>query len=105
MTNIKGEFILPPIKTFTIEDTEKDQARKVLEEAAELFCAATGYEKFKRLGSDVKDGFLNDTISEALDTIQVVCNMLEMLGVSNDDIVKAYELVVKKNQERGRYDD
>ena len=104
MTNTKGEVTLPPIKTFTIEDSVKDQARKVLEEAAELFSAANEYEKFKGIGQNVKEVYLNDIISEALDTIQAVCNLLEMLNVWDDDIVKAYELVFEKNKERGRYD-
>lgn len=91
MANIKGEIILPPIKTFTIEDSVKDQARKVLEESAELFGA-------------VNDGMYNHAISEAMDTVQSICNLLEMLGSSDEDIERNYRNVVAKNKARGRYD-
>lgn len=96
--NCTGEVTLPPIKTFTIEDTVKDQARKVLEEAAELFNVANECEK------EYSISMFDNVVSESMDTIQAVCNLLEMLNVWDDDIVKAYDLVLKKNKERGRYD-
>lgn len=103
---MQGEIILPPIKTFTIEDSVKDQARKVLEEAAELFAEVNEYAACQKICNDASFGwsYRENAILEAMDTIQAVCNLLEMLDVWNDDIVEAYEAVVRKNQLRGRYE-
>lgn len=87
---MNGEIVLPPIETFTREENAKDQARKVLEEAAELFGA-------------VNDGMYHYAVEEAMDTIQAVCNLIEMLEISDDEIKGNYKKVVQKNKARGYY--
>ena len=90
---MNGEIVLPPIETFTREENVKDQARKVLEEAAELFVAVTD-NRFD----------LSETVCEAMDTIQAICNLLEMMEVTDQQIEISYKDVVYKNKKRGYYD-
>lgn len=87
---MNGEIILPPIETFTREENVKDQARKVLEEAAELFSA-------------INDGMYQYALEEAMDTVQAICNLLEMLEFSDYEIEAYYKSVVAKNKARGYY--
>ena len=91
--NIKGEIILPPIKTFTIEDNEKCQALKVLEEASEVVEAVKNPDKD-----------LSELVEEVMDTIQACCNLLELYCVTDSEIEISYRDVVDKNTKRGRYD-
>lgn len=94
MTNIKGEIVLPPIKTFAIEENAKDQALKVLEEAAEVVEAVKNPDKD-----------LSEKVEEVMDTIQACCNLLEKLEVTDLEIRISYQDVVDKNTKRGRYDE
>lgn len=78
-----------PIKSFGLSE----EVKKVIEEAAEVR-AAYQYDSCAKI------------IEETFDTMQVCANILEILMPENADWNYAYKnLVVKKNIERGYYDD
>ena len=72
---------------------DKEQAKKVLEEAAEVF----GAWQNRELGI-VCDSLLD----EIADLITASCNLASALGF--DDLRPAMEACRKRNEERGRYD-
>lgn len=83
-------FAFPKIDTFTIEANSKQQALKVLEEAAEVVDA-------------VKREDRRDTLEEVMDLAQALANLCEFLGYDEFDLAVAYRRVYEKNKERGRY--
>lgn len=89
-----------------------DEAKKVLEEAAEIRGELRG-ERY-RIGNDDGAESINDmqeeTLLEAFDTMQAAANFIEAYikerfksGYCNWQ--ELYEKVVTKNQQRGYYDD
>lgn len=85
------------VAVFPNVEANKDQALKIVEEAAEVFGA------WQTWTDD--DGCINDReaiASECADVIQAVANMLYAIGV--DDATLAMEACRKRNEERGRYD-
>ena len=93
------------IATFHADCTDKEAARKVVEEAAEVFSA---WETLSH--SVVLDGIgFNSHIElrtaaladELADCITACCNLAERYGI---DIQAALDRVERKNRERGRYD-
>lgn len=85
------------VAVFPNAKADKEQALKIVEEAAEVFGA------WQTWTDD--DGCINDReaiASECADVIQAVANMLYAIGV--DDATLAMEACRKRNEERGRYD-
>lgn len=82
-----ARVILPAVETFMAGTTEREQAMKVLEEAAEVM-AAQRLEDRERV------------IEECADVIQATCNLLRMLGVSN--MINPMAACNRRNRERGR---
>lgn len=83
MTYVK----LTNVRTFPGVKPTKEQALKVLEEAAEVV------EALKR-GEDANE--------EIADTIQACCNLAASLGVT--DLTPHLARCEERNRERGRYD-
>ena len=88
------------VQTFGDVRSDKAQALKVLEEAAEVFGA---WQLWDDLDPDEKcDGFSAACLmSECADVIQATCNLLAAYGVT--DFTVFMETCWKRNVERGRY--
>ena len=97
MTYVK----LTNVRTFPSAEPTKEQALKVLEEAAEVFGAW-------QLMRDTTDAGLNpkyemaDLMDEIADTIQACCNLAASLGVT--DLTPYLARCEERNRRRGRYD-
>ena len=74
--------------------TDKEAARKVVEEAAEVFSA---WEDDQRTGADWT---LADLADELADCVTACCNLAARYGL---DLQAALVRVEKRNEERGRY--
>ena len=83
------------ISTFPGIRADKNQAVKVLEEAAEIFGAWQAYDN-DRENADR----LRDLTNECADLITATCNLLKGLGV--DDMHQAMSECEKRNEKRGR---
>ena len=104
------------VSTFRSDCSDKEQALKVLEEAAEVFGAwqvlvgaQEDYSYLGRYDGDYSgEGYYLDEISaakrclsdEIADVITTACNLAERCGL---DIDSALERCEKRNRERGRY--
>ena len=89
----KGGCIqLPCVYTFVIEENDKAQALKVLEEASELVEA-------------VKAGDDEAALYEAMDVYQALGNLIEQRKWTDDQVARSYKKVVACNKLRGRYGD
>lgn len=89
MTYIK----LGNVRPFPGVQPTKEQALKVVEEAAEVFGA------WQRYGADDWKDVLLDEIA---DTIQASCNLAAALGVT--DLTPYLARCEERNRRRGRYD-
>lgn len=89
---VHGYIQLPAVHTFVIENDEKSQALKVLEEAAELTEA-------------IKGGDHEAALEEAMDVHQALGNLIELMGWTDAQISSAYARVKVRNRQRGRYGD
>lgn len=97
------------VKPFVLDCTDKEQACKVLEEAAEVFGAwqvvetcghidAPNVCDCKRYADDCAvKAYLADEIA---DVIQAACNLAERYGI---DVAAAMQRCEERNRERGRY--
>lgn len=98
MTYVK----LTNVRTFPSAEPTKEQALKVLEEAAEIFGAW-------QLMRDTAEAGLNPRhetaylMDEIADTIQASCNLAAALGVT--DLTPYLARCEERNRERGRYDE
>jgi hypothetical protein len=90
--------------------SEKSQATKPLEEAAEAFGQWQLMEKERerrRQGEpDILAcaAFREGIIYECCDTIQAACNLMARVGAGADEVSEAMEDVHTSNERRGRYD-
>jgi len=82
---------------FDIEKTPRDQACKILEEAAETFSAVERFEIFR---DDPSKRW--DVLDEIADVIQAALNLAYKIEFDAFDIDEAMTLCEKKNKERGR---
>lgn len=83
-------------------EPSKEQAGKVLEEAAELYAAWQIYEQAKRLGDERRASAARQHFEdEAADVVQAVGNLCDSEGVS--DLRHAQKACVMRNRLRGRY--
>lgn len=96
MRNYKG---YPKVPTFVIEESMKEQGKKVLEEASELFAAVQEYDKnpTRETRKRVRE--------EAADVNQALMNCLEMIGVNevtmDEDVMDCFA----RNYARGRFEE
>lgn len=87
---MEGYIQLPAVYTFVLENDEKAQGLKVLEEASELSEA-------------VKSGDEEAARYEAMDVLQALGNLIERMGWSDEQMREAYNKVKARNKIRGRY--
>lgn len=91
--------IIEEIKTFAVECSEKTQALKPLEEAAEVFGAWQKYDIHRDYDSEI----LRDcVIDECADVVCSVCNLVERLGCTEQEFSKAINRCNQRNMARGR---
>jgi NTP pyrophosphatase (non-canonical NTP hydrolase) len=83
------------VATFPDAKPDKEQAKKVLEEAAEVFGAWQAYDN--RPWSIYRTERLK---SECADVVQAVANMLAAIGV--EDFTEYMQACEARNRERGR---
>ena len=76
------------VRTFDVGGDRKQQAKKIVEEACEVFSA-------------VESGDHERIVAEAADVITAVCNLLAMVGVR--DAREAMRSCSARNAERGRF--
>lgn len=84
------------VSTFPNVEADKEQAKKVLEEAAEVYAAWQEWNEGGMLYSDRVN-----IAEECADLITATCNLLAALGVQ--DVREALALCELKNRKRGRY--
>lgn len=81
---------------------DKEQAVKVLEEAAELYAAWQLYEQAKKLGDEKREAAARRHFEdEAADVVQAVGNLCDSEGVN--DLRRAQKACNMRNRLRGRY--
>lgn len=90
-------------ETFDIGDA-KDKALKPLEEASEAREAVQVYWPARRSGiGEMRDNLRRKALYECCDTLQATCNLLAMLGATQQELDETMETVRSHNEERGRY--
>lgn len=96
------------IKTFPNVEPNKEQALKVVEEAAEVFgawqnwnkvCNNKGYFESHSYGTCPE---YRDLLDECADVIQATCNLLASLDINKFEYVM--DECYARNEKRGRYD-
>jgi NTP pyrophosphatase (non-canonical NTP hydrolase) len=94
------EFV--PVHPFHTQCTSKEQACKVLEEAAEVFGAWQRVDDADRNCTFYEEGnwHLPDLADEIADVIQAACNLAYRYGI---DVSAAMQRCEQRNRERGRY--
>ena len=85
------------VETFDEVKPDKEQALKVLEEAAEVFGAWQAWSKADA-GHEV--GCIRNLMGECADVVQAVCNLVDSFGESAFDIYM--EDCAERNRARGR---
>ena len=100
-----NEVNIGSVRPFPGVEPTKQQALKVLEEAAEVFGAWQAWDEWR--GEDdqagrtlAKSAFLS-TLCEIGDCITACANLAAALGV--DDLARAVKEAELRNEERGRY--
>lgn len=87
------------VPTFRDVEPSKEQALKVLEEAAEVFGAWQLWDELE--GEERRDGFnYVSLMAECADVIQATCNLVAAYGVT--DFTVFMEGCKRCNEERGR---
>ena len=95
------------VSTFRTDCTDKEQAKKVLEEAAEAYGAWEGLAATREVEASLGayammvPSFADDLADEIADTITACANLAERYGL---DLQAALGRVERKNRERGRYE-
>lgn len=103
------------VRTFVLDCTEKEQAAKVLEEAAEVFGAWQTYQPYNKdptcsADLDGQSAFFwvkrkkirhKMLADEIADVIQAACNLAARYDI---DVAAAMERCEQRNRARGRYD-
>lgn len=89
--NVGEVAVFPNVKA------DKEQALKIVEEAAEVFSAWEDWDS-----NETDDWLRANLMDELADVIQATANMLHAIGV--DDARSAMEACRKRNEERGRYE-
>lgn len=102
-------MLFPETKDFTITDSAKDQALKVLEEAAEFVEAVKLYIQADSLESEINafnSAYMFELAAqhEFCDILQAMGNFAQLIGWGPEQIEEAYSSIVKGNEARGRYE-
>lgn len=93
------------VHPFMVDCTEKEQACKVLEEAAEVFGAWQTLEENEIVDYHTDENGLGvvlaieDLSDEIADVIQAACNLAERYGI---DVAEAMERCTERQRARGR---
>lgn len=95
-------MIIGEVETFPNVKPSKEQAAKVLEEAAEVFGAWQLLYCDDGCTSSCSCQHKIDLLNECADLIQATCNLVAAFGV--DDMSYYMELCRERNQARGRYE-
>lgn len=93
---MNGCVELGTVRTFVIASSDREQAEKILEEAAEVFSQVERMQEFR-----MSDAFPR-VLEECADVVQATCNLVTRLGAS-DIFKKHLDAVERKNASRGRY--
>lgn len=88
------------VRTFANVSPDKEQALKVLEEAAEVYAAWQAWLGADLLDEDVTRARL-ELVDEMADVIQATCNLAAAMGLSSLELPMAR--CECRNRERGRY--
>lgn len=86
--------------TFDNVKPDKEQALKLLEEAAEVFAAWQVWNEIKDQNFSIFYDGKEEILSECADVIQSVCNLAASLGVH--DLTHYMQVCEQRNRERGR---
>lgn len=86
---------------FSIEKDNKEQTKKVLEEAAEVYAAYDIWHK--HTDPDQDDELYENLIDEIADVIQASLNLAWSVGFDRDDIEAAIDRCTERNKARGRF--
>ena len=89
------------VHTFKLPCSEKEQALKVLEEAAEVFAEFQEVEHELAMGRPHDQCLCDDLGYEIADCITACCNLAERYEIDLKAMIKKVE---KSNRERGRYE-
>lgn len=95
------------VEPFVLDCTDKEQACKVLEEAAEVFGAWQALDDNLEFQAQYHKATIGATLAhvdladEIADVIQAACNLAERYGI---DVAAAMARCEQRNRERGRYD-
>lgn len=95
------------VSTFPTNCTDKEQAKKVLEESAEAYGAWEGLAATREVEAALgayammAPSFADDLADELADTITACANLADRYGL---DLQDALVRVERKNRERGRYE-
>ena len=89
------------VHTFKLPCSEKEQALKVLEEAAEIYAEWQEVNHELSMGMPFDKCLADDLALEIADCITACCNLAERYGI---DLKAAIKKVEQKNKERGRYE-
>lgn len=95
MSDIQKIVSIGDVRVFPDVEPDKEQAKKVLEEAAELYAAWSDWNQVS-IEEDT-----SHICEEACDVIMAVSNLLSSLGVHNLNYYM--RLVEDKNEMKGRY--
>lgn len=87
------------VETFRDVRVDKEQALKVLEEAAEVFGALQHLQKASDLGVFTKK-MARELLDECADVMQATCNLITALGI--EDFTPYMDACRRRNIERGR---
>ena len=87
---------------FVVEDDLKDQAKKILEEAAEVYSAWENLDNYDGSDDINNDRLYCEVVKECADVIQASMNMMYAIGCSGVDIEHAMNRCLRRNKERGR---
>ena len=92
--------VFPAVETFDTGCTYRQQAEKIVIEAAEVFAEA---QKFTGddMEEDRRQRIIDAMLSECADVIQATTNLLRMAGVDNAGQIM-YDCY-RRNRARGRY--
>lgn len=87
------------VRTFVLDCSDKEQACKVLEEAAEVFGSWQYVESVGGAASENDSWGLQNLANEIADVIQAACNLAARYDI---DMAAAMERCTKRQRERGR---
>lgn len=91
---------LPPVRCFDHVEPDKEEALKVLEEAAEVFGAWQNWHEFNCHLPEASQNVRAHLVNECADVIQATCNLLYALGVTY--MAQPMGACEQRNRERGR---